>query len=267
MNTRKHLFFLPVIAVILGTWGTSYAKQLLDEPAAPAVIASANPALEGIKKVYVIIEPTDATAGKDGLIWKDLQDKTEQKLNDAGIEIAPGVYLGKGFKEHDIPELRISMEMIKLTDVQLYVFRIQTSLAAKAHLQEQRLYFKADVWKSQPIMRAESISEMPDAVTGVILDQVQDFIFALNDANKQRARVADTNNTSAVPPVLLKQQRKQKAKPEPAKYKYVASRKSKVFHYANCPWVKNIKPENKVTYNKRDDAIKDGKRPCSRCKP
>lgn len=49
--------------------------------------------------------------------------------------------------------------------------------------------------------------------------------------------------------------------------KYIASRKSDVFHYATCGYAKKIKPENRVFYNTREEAIADGKRPCMVCKP
>ena len=52
-----------------------------------------------------------------------------------------------------------------------------------------------------------------------------------------------------------------------AKYKYVASKNSKIFHKPECSWAKRIKPENLVGYNSRDEAMKAGKRPCKLCKP
>lgn len=49
--------------------------------------------------------------------------------------------------------------------------------------------------------------------------------------------------------------------------KYVASRKSDKYHLKSCRFVDNIKEENIVYYRYRSDAVSDGKKPCSECKP
>ncbi len=48
---------------------------------------------------------------------------------------------------------------------------------------------------------------------------------------------------------------------------YVASRDRAPFHTLSCRWAKKIASENAVYYNTRDEAIKDGHRPCKVCKP
>ena len=48
---------------------------------------------------------------------------------------------------------------------------------------------------------------------------------------------------------------------------YVASRERAPFHTLSCRWAKKIAPENAVYYNTREEAIKDGHRPCTVCKP
>jgi len=50
-------------------------------------------------------------------------------------------------------------------------------------------------------------------------------------------------------------------------WKYVASKKSKVFHKLDCKWVKKIKPGNLVGFKSREDAIQSGRRPCKSCNP
>ena len=39
------------------------------------------------------------------------------------------------------------------------------------------------------------------------------------------------------------------------------------FHRSSCKWAQKIAPENLVGYDSREDAIKDGHRPCKVCKP
>ena len=48
---------------------------------------------------------------------------------------------------------------------------------------------------------------------------------------------------------------------------YIASKNSQVFHRPECPYASKIASYNKVRYNSREEAVKAGKRGCSRCKP
>ena len=48
---------------------------------------------------------------------------------------------------------------------------------------------------------------------------------------------------------------------------YIASKNSQVFHRPECPYAGKIADYNKVRYNAREEAIKAGKRACSKCKP
>jgi len=46
---------------------------------------------------------------------------------------------------------------------------------------------------------------------------------------------------------------------------YVASSQSDVFHRPSCRYVDQIKPENKIYFSTRDEAIASGRRPCKVC--
>ena len=48
---------------------------------------------------------------------------------------------------------------------------------------------------------------------------------------------------------------------------YAASKKSDKYHKMNCRFVDKIKEENIVYYRNKSEAISDGKKPCSECKP
>lgn len=60
--------------------------------------------------------------------------------------------------------------------------------------------------------------------------------------------------------------RTEKKGPEAGGEKYYASRHRPLFHKASCRSVRQISPENLVTYNSREEAMKD-KRPANDCKP
>ncbi|MCE1245505.1 MAG: hypothetical protein LWY06_02550 [Firmicutes bacterium] len=52
-------------------------------------------------------------------------------------------------------------------------------------------------------------------------------------------------------------------------FNYVASSAAakKVFHLPTCKWASKIKQSNAVYFVKREDAVKQGYKPCGVCKP
>ncbi len=54
---------------------------------------------------------------------------------------------------------------------------------------------------------------------------------------------------------------------QPITLAYVASKAGKVFHLPSCASARNIKPENRVEFAGREEAIAKGLSPCKRCKP
>ena len=62
--------------------------------------------------------------------------------------------------------------------------------------------------------------------------------------------------------------RAEAAKPAaPVQGGYVASKRSQVFHKADCNGAAKISPQNLVRYNTREEAIQAGKKPCHQCNP
>jgi hypothetical protein len=222
--------------------------------------AYANPALIGVKKLYVIIKPSDAKSDKDGLVWSDLQKQVEQKLQAVNLEIVPE----QDSKDRDIPELRVSMDMLEFHQSQLYVFHLQLSFATKVYLKQKNVSFKAEVWKAEPVIQAVAVTEMSAKVTYAVLEQVDAFIRAYKLANQSVAQpLSDINDVN----VVSRQQSNSETAKQAAEYKYVASKNGKVFHKSSCVWAKKITPENLVGYNSAAEAENAGKRPYKLCKP
>jgi len=168
------------------------------------------------------------------------------------------------YRSINIPELRVGVDTLNLSDSQRCVFRIQTSLARAVHLaKEPKLGLKAEVWKVETPMQVVSMQNMPAVVTGAVLGQVEVFIAAYRTANPRDTQRSDANDITVKPEKLTKPD----AKRIVAEYKYVASKKSKVFHKPDCRWVKKINAENLVGYKSKQEAIEAGKRPCKWCKP
>jgi len=282
MKTKKHYLILAVVTAILCV-PTLGQIELPRIPEAD-LIGRPNPTLADIEQLYVIIVRLHSRPDEDGLLLKELEQSVRHKLKDANItvteddvdKIKPDIkkVLLRHLKEKDvrtlrfrstnIPELRIDIDTLKLTDSQRYVFRIQTSVARAVCLsREYKPLFKADVWKVEPVMHVASVQSMPAAVSNKVLQQVEAFIAAYRAANPPGARPSAPNDIAVKPEKLTKPD----AKRTVAEYKYVASKNSKVFHKPDCRWAKRIKPENLVGYNSRDEAIEAGKRPCKMCKP
>ncbi len=255
MSTGKYYLVLAVVTAILCAPVFSEVEAL--RPHEPVLLGKADQTLAGIDKLYVVITQVDAEPNEDGLNRKELEARIINKLKECGIKITAAI----GGDILNIPDLRVSVDMLKLKDLQQYVFRIQTSLATKVSLPgELPLCIKADVWKTEPAMQAVSIKDMPAAVTGVVLEQVDAFIHAYLAANQPGTGVSDASVASVIAATKRVGRR-------PAEYKFVASKNSNVFHRPDCSSAERIKPANLVGYNSRGEAIKAGKRPCKRCKP
>jgi len=251
-----------------------------EPPFERGLIGQLHPALVEIEQLYVAIRHPHIEPIKDGLDFRKLQEKVKTKLKIAGLKIASDDVPEKfetllrkklekystkqrnlKFRSINIPELRVNINMLKLEDSQQYVFRVQTSLLRAVYLKKERkLLFKADVWQAEPVMQAVPIKDMPAKATDVALQQVEAFIYAYLAANPKGIQTSDANNmgTATLKPL---------PKPTPAKYNYVASKNSKVFHRPQCSFAGRIAPKNLVGYNTRQEAIRAGKRPCKRCRP
>lgn len=259
MKTKNYYFILSVVAAILCVPTLGEELELSSPEEESLLIGNASPSLARITGLNVTIVPPYTDPNEDGLVWKELEQKIIRKLRKA--DIAAVVMISGKFSifSYDAPDLRVCINILKLPDSQKYVFHIQTTLARTVTLPaQQKLHLKTDVWKTEPIMQAVSVKDMPAAVTGVVLEQVDAFIHAYLAANQPGSSVSDVNAVSVT--AVTK-------RAWPAGYKFVASKNSDVFHRPDCSSAKRIKPENLVGYNSRAEALEAGKRPCKRCKP
>ena len=255
MKAKKYL----VLAIVIGVLCIPVPGEvelLQSHELDLGLIDQPYPALAGIVKLYVVIVPPDAEPTKNGLLWKKLQAKVEQKLIEADVKVGRTTRRSNAVRPLNIPELKVGIEMLKLADSQQYVFRIQTSLARMVTFQAQRnVHLSADVWRAEPVMQTVSIKSIRVTVTNVVMEQVETFIQACLGANPKGTRATDANRTST----LVRQKRaKPAAKSAAAKYKYVASKNSKIFHKADCSSAKGILPKNLISYSSRGEAVKAG---------
>ncbi|WP_295029880.1 zinc ribbon domain-containing protein [Methanobrevibacter sp.] len=80
-----------------------------------------------------------------------------------------------------------------------------------------------------------------------------------NDASSNTQSIEPTNNTNAVD--------NSDSNTNSVSSEYWASAKAEKFHLPTCEWAQKIKDSNKIVYQSREDAIADGKVPCSVCNP
>jgi len=179
---------------------------------------------------------------KDTEFWKDLYDEVTAAFPER-IRLQPTFrsYLDRIYK--------IRIEILGFEGSPNYVACAQSSFA--------------DVWTTEPAMKIVQKQNLHEAVSAMVLEQAEEFISDYQKANPPSKRPSDANDISIVP----KEPFKPSHKSTPAKYEYVASKNSKVFHKADCSSAGRIKPENLTGYNSRAEAIKAGKRPCKQCKP
>jgi hypothetical protein len=307
MRTGKYYLGLAIIIGILCGSVLGEVETALPSPRGELpptedksfLLAQPNPTLRGIRQLYIVIFLPDAEPNKDGLNRKDLEAAVEGKISQSSIKIARAIQREHILRSLDIPELKININMLKIEEPNQYVFHIETSLAKKVYLtRDTSQRTKVDLWKTEPIMQAVSVEDMPAVITSAVLGQIEEFIHAYLAANPLNKRPSDSNDISkaaeesAQPSASPRgerdlaeggqvestaestpassasaSQRRDGQRGEPAEYKYVASKSSKVFHKPDCIWARRIKPENLVYYSSRDEAINAGKRPCKQCNP
>lgn len=54
---------------------------------------------------------------------------------------------------------------------------------------------------------------------------------------------------------------------QPKQLNYVGSVKSDKYHYPDCRWAQNIKPENEIWFSSTEEAEEQGYAPCKTCQP
>ena len=265
MRTKNQLLILSVTTIILSVPALAKDAPSLPEDLPRPLIGRPFPQLAGIEALYVHIEMPESEAKIHSAAFKELKHIVEIKLAQAGIILIPQTNNG-----HQItsPLLRINIDILTLKDSRQSVFRVQTSLAKAVYLNPSLSWaIQADVWQGDAVMQAAPTENMPAEVTKVTLAQVDTFIADYLAANPPGAKSSDAKDIATVLPVVTSKQTTPVIKPTTAKYKYIASKNSKVFHKSDCRWAQRIKPENLVTFSTRDQAIQAGKRPCKTCEP
>ena len=254
MKTKSRLLILSIFPVFFVCLAFVRAESVL--PSAELTIEKT--ILADVNRLTVVIIPHHSEYDRGGHIWSGLRETICNKLHKAGVKITAGV----SGNVLEIPELRFYIDVLKLGDSQQYVFRVQTSLAEKVIVKEtSKLCIRAEVFKTNSIMREVSAQDMPSTIADAVNKQVDAFIAIWSDKHSVNVLYErDAQLKTAV------KDEKADKKPE-AQAKFVASKNGKVFHKPDCQFVARISAENLISYDSKEEAIGSGKRPCKRCNP
>jgi len=262
MNNGRYFICAFVISALFSSF------VLADEPplpreAGPVLIGKANPALTGVRTVIFRLAPAGDEPNQPTL-WKKVTAEVTNQLSGSGIRWLrprPG-----GAGPVDAPDFTITVDILRLANSQLFVFRVQTSLAAWVCLKsDSSVCFKAELWKMASPIQAVSQKDISTAITAQAVKQAESFVLAHSAANQ--AKTSAKESTTDLPASAIGKKISREEKPIPAEFRYVASKNSKVFHRPVCPSAGRISPDNLIGFTSRADAVKTGRRPCKRCKP
>jgi len=262
MKAGKCYLILAIVAGILCGSVTGDTQSPADKPAAPAdrptSLIQTNPALVGIQRLYVIVVPPYAELGV----------QVEQRVAETAIMVLPAPSLGEPFIVGSIVELRVNIDLLGPVNMQRYVYRVKTSVAVDVRPQvDAPVAVRYDVWTVGATVRPASPQDEFAAVSSLVMEQVEAFVSAWLTANRQAGLVPEADSSGAVSPQPAPQRARPQARPTEAKYQYLSSKYSKIFHKPDCRGAKRILPKNLAGYNSREEAVKAGKRPCKICKP
>ena len=266
MKIRKYHLILAIVPALGDT------QSAADKPAAPAdrpvSPVRTNPALVGLQQLYVVVVPLYAELDTTEVLWDELVVQIERRVAETAITVLPAPSLDRPFNIGNIAELRVNIDPLGPINVQQYVYRVQTSVAVDVRPQiDSSVVIKSDVWTVGATVQAALAQDEFATVSELVMEQVEAFIRDWLSANRQAGLTAETGGSGAVSSQPTSQQTRPQARPTTAKYQYVSSKYSKIFHKPDCNWAKRILPKNLAGYNSREEAVKAGKRPCKICKP
>ncbi len=279
-----HLLTFAVLFIILSN--PAFAQQepiTLTLPQSPYIV-NPNPALADVNCFYITVRLRGAYNDSNSALTTQIEQQVKAAFEEYDINIidtnvdvnSPLAALAKKrlgsvsnlrWRPANVPEFRIEVDSLNLSDTDQCIFRIQTSFLKRAQLENgPQANMMADVWKDEPVMRLVATKDLAESLISVAIVQARAFIgsWSVTRAADKQSEVSQTK------PQLRKVTDENDTKPvkqQAVESKYVSSKNSQIFHKASCPSAKRIAMGNLVSYATRDEAIAAGKKPCERCNP
>jgi hypothetical protein len=221
--------------------------------------------LRGIQAIAV-----DMSSSKDALdagLTEEEGKTVEKQIEQAGIKVMPKQLWNK------VPgrcRLEITVDVCRPSGLETFVCNVRLCFVQTAALERSpQTIVDATTWELSRLAHA-SKNRLAETVRESLGTMVDSFIKDCRAANPQPAEQsarpsagAAESGTGTPANVPLAPS----GNAEPTEQKYIASKSSSVFHKPDCRWAQNISSTNLVTYKSKDEAAKDGKRPCKLCNP
>jgi len=192
---------------------------------------------------------------------QEIRENIVKQLEQAGIKILPinlwGTAPGRC-------RLKVLIKVYKPSDLDTFIYNLKVYFVQTVALERiPEAKIDAVTWELAWLAHG-SKDWLTEAVPKNLKIMTDNFIRDYHLANPLGSKPSETNTGNAVsvtPP------RGQIRSEVTARYKYVSSKNSQIFHLPQCRSAKRIKPENLVGYSSKEEVIQAGKRPCKVCKP
>ncbi|UCC96759.1 MAG: hypothetical protein JSW66_13045 [Phycisphaerales bacterium] len=226
--------------------------------------AKLNPRQESLRGVRALaIDITCSQDGKEaGLTEEELTEAVREQLEQAGLKVMPRNLWGR------VPgrcQLKAIVQLYEPSGLETFIYNIRLHFVQTATLERSpETTVDATTWDLTWLAHS-SKERLAEAIAENLEIMADSFIKDYRAANPQprESSAADTSDSAALPSDPAGVDKESEA----VANEFVASKSSTVFHKPDCRWAKNISAANLVTYRSRDEAAKDGKRPCKSCKP
>ncbi len=240
-----------VVCLLMVSAANSYAKL---EPRQES--------LQGVQAMTV-----DISCSKDAIdagLTEDDEGKTvEKQIEGAGIKVLSKTLWSK---TPGRCQLRVTVHVYKPSDFETFIYNLRLCFVQTVTLERSpQTTVDATTWELTWLAHGPK-NKLAETVRESLEAMVDSFIKDHRTANPQpgeqsaSAGGGETGTPANAPAVP-------NSGSETTEQKYIASKSSSVFHKPDCRWAQNISSTNLVTYKSKDEAAKDGKRPCKLCNP
>jgi len=216
--------------------------------------------LKGVRALTVDVVCSQ-DAKEAGLKEQDIRENIVKQLEETAIKIMPGQLWGT------VPgrcRLKVLIKVYRPSDLKTFIYNLKVCFVQTVTLERNpEAKIDAVTWELAGLAHG-SKNRLTEAVPANLKIMTDNFIRDYRTANSLSGEPSGTNARNTVSVTAPQGQIRSGIA---ARYKYVSSKNSQVFHSPQCRSAKRIKPENLVGYNSRDEAIQAGKRPCKVCKP
>jgi hypothetical protein len=231
--------------------------------AVAAIAIQSGPHLENIDNIFFSIEYPKNTPVLGKQYRNYLKTRFERTMRQSNLNVSSAG--STPLSEADV-SLKVHIELAQVPQTVLFALRIETVMGRRVRLPHEtdEAVVIARLWGATRGIGFVSRMNLVEHIERAISEQINQFLRDYRAAQSLQAKKAPQAGSADAEPDPSTDTLTQTQK---ARYAYIASKNSNVFHKPECPWAENIKPENFEGYSNKDQVIKTGKRPCKWCKP